>query len=230
MAPLLGVGSGMGTTARGNEMPLTPEPISCRHTLYVVRHGETEWNAQKRLLGQKDIPLNAKGRRQAAEAGACMRWLRPDFATLDFVTGPLTRTRETMEIMRDAMGLDPGAFRQDGRLKEMDFGRWEGRSWAEIREADAAGYSARDADPAGFVMPDGESYLMLFKRVAPALRTLDRDTIIVSHGGISRTILALLAGVSASVAPKLDIPQDRILMIRDGRFAWLQATADLKLR
>jgi broad specificity phosphatase PhoE len=80
-------------------------------TLYFVRHGETDWNAQKRLLGHKDIQLNPTGRKEAADAGNCLRWLDEHFTSLDFVSGPLGRTRETMEIVRGTLGLEPASYR-----------------------------------------------------------------------------------------------------------------------
>jgi broad specificity phosphatase PhoE len=200
------------------------------HTLYFVRHGETDWNAQNRLLGHTDVVLNDVGRRQAADAGVCLGWLNAKFASLDFIAGPLTRTRETIEILRNALGLDPVSYRQDERLTEIDFGRWEGLTWDEIRATDPSRFQLREIDPMSFVMPDGESYAMLFERVDSLLETICRDSVIVSHGGVCRALLALLAGVAPAVAPKLDIPQDQILMLRGGCFAWLQATTDLKLR
>src|SRR5262245_42093583 len=102
-----------------------PQPI-----LYFVRHGETDWTRERRLQGQHDIPLNPLGRMQAQRCGALLKGLLaadgltpPDY---DYVSSPLGRARETMEIMRGVMGLDPSAYRTDARLMEMSFGRWEG--------------------------------------------------------------------------------------------------------
>ncbi len=211
-------------------MPSPAELNPSHRTVYFVRHGQTDWNAQKRLLGRRDIPLNATGQRQAAEAGVCLRWLRPDLENLDFICGPLLRTRQTMAILRAQIGLDPAGFQQDEQLIEIDFGRWEGLTWDQVREQDGSAWQQRTADPAGFVMPGGESYAMLSARVAKALVATRRDVVIVSHGGVCRGMLALLANVDPAVAPTLEIPQNRILMLRGGRFAWLQASTDLKVR
>ena len=115
-----------------------PRPI-----LYFARHGETDWNRERRLQGQHDIPLNALGRVQASRCGELLRGLlerdgRPA-AQYDYVSSPLGRARETMELMRAAMGLDPGAYRTDARLMEMSFGRWEGFTFAELQAREARG-------------------------------------------------------------------------------------------
>src|SRR6185436_12281492 len=101
-----------------------------RPTLYFVRHGETDWNRERRLQGQHDIPLNPLGRTQAQRCGALLQDLLAKgglpAANYDYVSSPLGRARETMELMRSIMGLDPAAYRTDARLMEMSFGRWEG--------------------------------------------------------------------------------------------------------
>ncbi|RYE68854.1 MAG: histidine phosphatase family protein, partial [Rhizobiaceae bacterium] len=103
--------------------------------LYVIRHGQTDWNAEGRLQGQKDIPLNDTGRLQATGNGEALKeLLGDDVADFDFVASPLSRTRETMERLRTAMGLDPLAYRTDDRLVEVSFGDWEGQTLAEVKK------------------------------------------------------------------------------------------------
>ena len=100
--------------------------------VYFVRHGETSWNADSRLQGQADTDINAKGRAQATRNGEALARLIPDPAGFDFVASPLRRTRETMERVRAAMGLDPQSYRTDARLKEVHFGDWQGYTYAEM--------------------------------------------------------------------------------------------------
>ena len=69
-------------------------------SIYFVRHGQTDWNAEKRLQGQTDIPINARGRAQARRNGRLLAGYLADPAALDYVASPLGRTRETMEILR----------------------------------------------------------------------------------------------------------------------------------
>ena len=95
--------------------------------IYVVRHGQTDWNAEHRLQGQADTDLNDLGRRQASENGRKLADLIGDAkADFDYVSSPMLRTRETMELLRAAMGLDPAGYRTDDRLVELNFGAWQG--------------------------------------------------------------------------------------------------------
>jgi broad specificity phosphatase PhoE len=188
--------------------------------IYFVRHGETDWNLEARLQGQKDIPLNDLGRVQAEEAGRRLAALVPHPEDLDYVASPLARTRETMERLRDAIGLDPGSYRLDPRLVELTFGEWEGLTWKELRRKEPQAAAARLRDKWGYVPPGGESYAMLAERVRPVLSDLTRDTVMVSHGGVARALLTLQCGVAGTVAASMDVWQGRILVIEDSRHRW----------
>jgi broad specificity phosphatase PhoE len=193
--------------------------VSKRPIIYFVRHGETDWNAEARLQGQKDIPLNDLGRVQAEEAGRRLRELAERPADLDYVASPLSRTRETMERLRGAMGLDPADYRLDDRLVELTFGDWEGLTWKELRRSEPQAAAARLRDKWGYVPPRGESYAMLAERVRPVLADLTRDTVMVSHGGVARALLTLACGLAQGPAASIDIWQGKILVI-DGRRHW----------
>jgi probable phosphoglycerate mutase len=189
-------------------------------TLYFVRHGETDWNREARLQGQRDVDLNATGRVQADESGRRLAGLLPDLLDPDYVASPLRRTRDTMELMRGALGLPPKEYRIDERLKELTFGRWEGSTWREIRARDAASATRREREKWDFVPPEGESYAMLADRLRPVVAEIDRDTVLVSHGGVARALLTLLAGVPQHEAPRIDIWQGKVLVIESGRYRW----------
>ena len=190
-------------------------------TLYFVRHGETDWNAEGRLQGQKDIPLNDVGRVQAEEVGRKLT----DFARRPedcaYIASPMTRTRETMEILRAAMGLHPPYYKTDERLRELTFGAWEGFTWREVVAREPHGAKKRSANKWHFVPPDGESYAMLWDRVAPAIAAVERDTVMVSHGGVARVLIAHLGGISIDEAAEMNIWQGRVLVFDDEGWRWV---------
>jgi probable phosphoglycerate mutase len=189
-------------------------------TLYFVRHGETAWNADGRLQGQRDIPLNQLGRAQAAEAAGRLRDLGAPYRELRYVASPLSRTRETMEILRRTLGLPVEDYALDARLKELTFGVWEGLTWKQVRRADPLAAAAREKDKWHMVPPDGESYAMLIERMRPVVDELDQDTVMVAHGGTARALMVLLTGDSLDVAPIRDIWQGKVLRFADGQAEW----------
>lgn len=185
-----------------------------------VRHGETDWNAEGRLQGQQEIPINATGRRQAAEAARKLAALAVDAPTLPWLVSPMHRTRETAEIARTALGLDPRSYLLDDRLREISFGRWEGRTWKQVRRDEPEAARGRERDKWRFVPPGGESYAMLSQRIRPWLESLDRDVIVVGHGGVARALLHLRCGVPPEQAPSVEIWQGRLLLVEGETFRW----------
>jgi broad specificity phosphatase PhoE len=191
-----------------------------------LRHGETAYNAENRLQGQLDIPLNARGREQArsvgrelqARAGAEIAKLEAADA---FIASPLARARETMEIARDAIGLPPARYRVDAALKEISFGAWEGLTWPEVEARDPGGVRARRKDRWNFAPPGGESYAMLAERVRPWLDGLTGDAFVVAHGGVARALMTLIAGVAPEKAGGAPILQGRALCFENGSCRWI---------
>lgn len=191
--------------------------------VYLVRHGQTDWNAEHRLQGQADIDLNATGRAQAIRNGRKLAELIDDPAAFDFVSSPLARTRETMELLRAAMDLPPGGYRTDARLVEVHFGDWQGYTLAELDRIGPGATAAREADKWNFVPPgkDAESYEMLSRRVLPWFEDLRRPTVCVTHGGIFRVLFRMVGKKPKKEAAALDIAQDRVLRFEDSRLEWL---------
>ena len=196
-------------------------PISLPHRLVLVRHGETDWNREGRLQGSQDIPLNELGRRQAAEAAGRLKALEPTYATLDYIGSPMQRARETMDILRRALDLPEGGYTVENRLRELTFGEWEGFTWRDVRKAERKQAQLRERDKWGFVPPGGESYRMLAERVRPVLAELRRETVIVSHGGVARAVLALVGAVAPQDAAKVDIWQGKLLVVSGSKAEWL---------
>jgi probable phosphoglycerate mutase len=191
--------------------------------VYLVRHGQTDWNVERRLQGQADTDINAVGRAQATANGELLGRIVGDADRFDFVASPLRRTRETMERIRAAMGLAPDGYRTDERLKEIHFGDWQGFTYPEL-ELHAPGSGARRASDKWHFLPPGEgaeSYATLTARVADWLSTIERPTICVAHGGIVRAAFRVVGGLSAEECAVMDVPQDRVLRIEDGELEWL---------
>lgn len=181
--------------------------------LYFLRHGETDWNAERRLQGQHDIPLNALGREQAAHCGDI---LAAQFArtgrsadSFDYVASPLSRARVSMELARGTLGLDPFAYRTDARLMELSFGEWEGFTYAELKARDPEHLvvAERDQKKWTFVPPGGESYRQLLARVADWYRQVTHDTVVAAHGGVCRVLIAHFGIEGPSDAPVHNIEQ-----------------------
>jgi probable phosphoglycerate mutase len=196
------------------------------HRIIFVRHGETSYNAENRLQGQRDIPLDGKGREQASAVGrALRRELADELARLDalgaFYASPLVRARQTMELARAALGLAPERYHLSSTLKELTFGDWEGLTWPEVEARDAAGARAREADKWNFAPPRGESYAMLVERVRPWIMARKSDCFVASHGGVARALLFILAGLGADEAASADIWQGRALIFDNGGYAWV---------
>lgn len=184
-------------------------------TLYFIRHGQTGWNKARRIQGQIDSELNDKGREQAARNGRTLRAMGLDLNDLDYVASPLSRTAETMRIVREHAGLPKEHYRTDERLKEIHFGSWQGDYWPEIPEKYPADQKRREADPYHWRPTNGESYADLNARCSAWFDELKHDTVCVSHGGVSRVL-------RGHVSPELDradvtelrVPQDEILVFR----------------
>jgi broad specificity phosphatase PhoE len=182
-----------------------------RPVLYYIRHGETDWNVEGRLQGRHDVPLNARGRAQAAHCGDILRDLfardNRDPASLDYVSSPLKRARETMELARPALGLAAQGYRIEPRLTEISFGQWEGFTIAQLRMRDPARVAAREHDKWHFQAPGGESYEAMAARMRDWHAGLTQDTVVTAHGGTARGLMATLGIAKPAAAPLLDIAQ-----------------------
>jgi probable phosphoglycerate mutase len=162
--------------------------------LYFVRHGETDFNVAQRLQGRSETHLNDRGRRQAQEYCGALRDLftRDGRAPADYayVSSPLVRARETMELLRKSLGLDPANYDIDARLAEIAYGMWEGLTLQEVEAHDPGVLERRERDKWDFAAPGGESYRQVAARVSAWYATVMRDTVVVAHGGVARVLMA----------------------------------------
>ena len=165
-------------------------------TLYYVRHGLTDWNSARRLQGHRDIPLNERGREQAVKSAMILRELLTRDgrtpADYDYVSSPLVRASETMDIIRKTLGLAPAGYQVDPRLIEIGFGEWEGLTYADVRKRDKDIVAKREGNKWLFCPPGGESYDQLAVRMGAWHAALRADTVVSAHGGTGRALLAVL--------------------------------------
>jgi probable phosphoglycerate mutase len=189
--------------------------------LYYIRHGQTEWNASGRVQGWRDIPLNDKGRAQAAQAGGVLRELlareQRKHTEIPFIASPLGRTRETMELVRTSIGLPREGYALEARLREIGYGDWEGMTFAEMRTADPEHYALRDADKWGVAAPGGESYADLQARIGGWLESLAQDAVVVAHGGTMRALMVARGVESAIEAAERYIEQGVVYVFEGNR-------------
>jgi broad specificity phosphatase PhoE len=192
-------------------------------TIYYIRHGETQWNAEGRLQGVQDIPLNDLGRKQAASAGSILAGLfardgRSE-ASLNFVASPLGRARSTMELVRGTLRLPPGDYAVDDRLREIAYGQWEGSTLSQMQAADPDVFAARESDKWTVSPPGGESYAAVQTRMTEWYRELTADTVAVAHGGTARALMVALGIETSDSAANLTIEQGAVYVFGDGGLA-----------
>jgi broad specificity phosphatase PhoE len=182
-----------------------------RIPLIFVRHGETDWNRGLRFQGQRDIPLNALGRRQAERNGRAVAGILAE-GQWRLVASPLGRAMETMRIVLAAAGQGDRSFDTDPALMEVGYGDWEGMSLEEIAALHPEQAEAREVDKWGYAPPGGESYAMLAGRVAGWLETVKEPTCVVAHGGTLRSLMHLLVGLPGEKATHYAVPQNRVIL------------------
>jgi probable phosphoglycerate mutase len=184
-------------------------------SLYLVRHGQTEFNLARRYQGALDSALTALGVEQAGRMGALLATLVP--AGTRIISSPLGRARRTAEIIAQAAGLDGPSL--DPRLTEVSLGVWDGMTDEDI---DFAFPDARDGTSRWdwyFASPDGERYEGMTARLGEWLdeaKASNELLVAVSHGVAGRVIRGLYAGLDRDEALKLDVPQDAVFRLADG--------------
>jgi probable phosphoglycerate mutase len=189
-------------------------------TIHYIRHGETDWNAEGRLQGGIDTPLNDLGRSQAAHAGRILAGL---FArdgrsapSLAFVASPLQRARHTMDLVRRELKLPPGGYALDDRLREISYGHWEGSTLAQMQASDPELFATRQIDKWTVPPPGGENYASVQIRVRDWYDSLQADTVAVAHGGTARALMVALGIETPASASDLLIEQGVVYVFSDG--------------
>ncbi len=175
--------------------------------LYLLRHGET--GKPGRYIGSMDIPLSQAGREQVRGTARLLR--RKNIDTT--FSSPMLRCRQTCGLLE----IDcPNVVSH--LLREVDFGLWEGKSFAEIVDDDPAGVDRWTSDPATFCFPGGESIAAFHSRVSAFKKILDgsdeKRLLLVAHGGVIRHLLCLF----------LELPAEKYLLfdVQPGSYSSLR--------
>ncbi|MET8084574.1 bifunctional RNase H/acid phosphatase [Micromonospora sp. NPDC005237] len=175
-----------------------PRPSFTATRLILVRHGETAYTEQGRYSGRGDVPLSERGRAQARATGARVAALAPSVAAV--LSSPLSRCTATAAAIAGALGDVP--VRTETDLIECDFGQWEGRTFAEVRQEWPGEMDAWLASPR-IAPPGGESFTQVAERVHRVVNALPaaypgETVVVVSH--VSPIKLALRDALAASDA------------------------------
>ena len=184
--------------------------------ILLVRHGETEWNRERRTQGRFDSPLTERGIAQAHAIGRLVALL-PNAAAARIVASPLGRARRTAEIICEH--LDPAPeIGLDGRLRELSIGSWDGLTYSEIAIRAPGIFDGDGRSEWCFRSPDGERYQGFAARVAEWLiEPVDAPlTVVVTHGIVSRVLRGLYARLPRQVALTLPVPQDKVFRLANG--------------
>jgi len=189
--------------------------------LYLLRHGQSAWNAACRHQGQLESRLTKLGRQQARAMGALLaREIAAPGGYVAFAS-PLARARETAEIALGPLGLAP---RPDDRLKEIMLGAWQGLADPEVFARFPWAEHPREADPFrwNFMAPGGETLPMMAARLQSFLDDLgERPAVIVAHGMALRVLRGLCLGLDARGMQDLPGGQGVVWRLRDGQHAVL---------
>lgn len=159
--------------------------------LYLVRHGETDWNIESKIQGQTDIELNERGREQAEEFAA--RIAGEDYQVDSIYTSSKRRALETARIIGAALKIEPKV--QPG-LEEICLGKWEGYTWKQVKELFWDEYQLWRDNRRYQEPPLGESYQQLLDRLLPAIHEITQkekgNVLVVTHSAVIMTLLSYI--------------------------------------
>jgi broad specificity phosphatase PhoE len=168
--------------------PDTKEPSrKLPSRLFLVRHGESTWNWERRVQGQHDPPLSKRGRQQARELAARLR----GHPLAGFYSSDLSRARETAEPLAESLGREPALLTG---LREIALGQWEGKTREELQAEFPAEWEAWSEKPSWDIVPGGEGARPFEQRVLATLAEIQAahpigDVICVTHGGVIQVLL-----------------------------------------
>jgi broad specificity phosphatase PhoE len=195
--------------------------------IYIVRVCETAWDREGRQLGHLDSPISAKGIEQAQTAGSVLRALLPDRGSVCIERSPLGRAGHTAALLCAELELEPSAMIVSPLLIDYNLGSWQGLTNAEIDAQYPGARLSREKDKWNYVVPGGESYAHVHKRVQEWLagERHAQVTIAVTHRMISRVLQGSYAGMTPEQMLRRSHFQDRVYKLYDGRVEEIRCDA-----
>ena len=197
--------------------------------LYLVRHGQSEWNRIGRIQGRSESPLTELGRQQAAALGRLLRSILPD-PGLGIVASPLSRAFETAKIIAGELGRAAGDVRTDDRINDFDVGVLAGYpGWDAVASDYPELARLRLEDPIHFQPPGGESGADVLARARAFLAARQAagcDVLVVCHGVINKFIRAAARGITGGDIIALGEDQDVVYRLDGATETELRAPRD----
>ncbi|MGH1578009.1 histidine phosphatase family protein [Planktotalea sp.] len=183
-------------------------------TIYLMRHGQTEWNVASRLQGRLDSPLTSQGRAQAQRQGELLASLSDAAQNVIVYASPQGRAQETAKIALKVVGA---AHQTDERLREISAGSWDGSYLDEIEQRHGNLFEqARNAFELMFLAPDGEGELSVLARCKSMLADIREPTLLITHGATLCVLRGLLRGLEFEDMLDLSHEQGCIYVIEKG--------------
>ncbi len=189
--------------------------------IYLARHGQTEFNCENRFCGASNSPLTPLGIEEARRNGRVLREHVGKRTDLRIVSSPLKRALHTATIIRKELRRTEIPIATDARLREIDFGAWEGLTLAEIKARDPVEWQKRVADRWHHAAPGGESYAGVAARVGDWLAEQQGVALVVTHGAVDRILRGIYAGLSPDEVCALAEPQDEMFVLKGGSISML---------
>ena len=186
-------------------------------TLYLLRHGQTRYNAELRLQGRCNSDLTARGEAQALAMGARLAELLAEPASWILYASPLGRARQTAERVCQQLGLDKERIVWDERLVELGMGEWESRRVPEL----LAAHPELDLEEPDWYLqaPNGESFQSIQRRAQAWLQDegIAKQAIVVSHGLFGAMLRGSYADLDYITTWTQELPQDAFFKLSGGR-------------
>jgi probable phosphoglycerate mutase len=195
--------------------------------IYLVRHGETDWNRAGRQQGRLDSPLTENGVTQVRAVARKLRQLLSGEQDIRIESSPLGRAMQSAVLIATELGLPVDAITVAPLLIEHNLGVWQGLTFEEIYTLYPAARRHRDADKWTYVVEGGESYAQVIARARQwlAARTT-KVTVAVTHEMISRTIQGAYAALAPEETLRRSHPHDCIHVLHDGTISEIRAESE----